>query len=212
MKIRVFLADDHAILRESLRNVLQREHDIEVVGEADNGIDAVRQAQERKPDVMVLDITMPGLDGIDATRRLTSAAMGTKVLALSAHAERHFIVQMLAAGARGYVLKTAGVAETVKAVRAVFHGESYFSQGAAAALFDTVGRSNGAASGDLLGRRERDVLVLLADGKTSHEIGAKLHITTGTVDAHRRNIMRKLGLHTIAQLTQYAIREHLISL
>jgi DNA-binding NarL/FixJ family response regulator len=214
MSIRVLLADDHAMLRQALRNVLEREHDVEVVAEANNGADALRLARELKPDVVVMDISMPGVDGINATRRLLAATPTARVLALSTHAERHFIMQMLSAGARGYVTKTAGISEMLRAVRALAAGQTYLCQEAANAMAEAV-RGNGKAggpSGETLGRRERDVLALLAEGKTSQQIGEKLHIATGTVDVHRRNIMRKLGLHTVAELTQYAIREGLISI
>ncbi len=211
---RVLLADDHAMLRQALRKVLEREGDMDVVGEANNGGDTLRMAKELDPDVIVMDISMPGVDGISATRRLTGSNSSAKVLALSTHAERHFITQMLTAGARGYVVKTASIAEMLKAVRTLAQGQTYLCQEAANAMADAV-RGNGKSggpSGDLLGRRERDVLTLLAEGKTSQQIGEKLHIATGTVDVHRRNIMRKLGLHTVAELTQYAIREGLITI
>ncbi len=214
MSIRVLLADDHAMLRQALRNVLERERDIDVVAEANNGADALRIAKELRPDVVVMDISMPGVDGINATRRLLTSTPAARVLALSTHAERHFIMQMLAAGARGYVTKTAGVNEMLKAVRAIAEGQTYLCQDAANAMAEAV-RGNGktgSPSGETLGRRERDVLRLLAEGKTSQQIGEQLHIATGTVDVHRRNIMRKLGLHTVAELTQYAIREGLISI
>jgi DNA-binding NarL/FixJ family response regulator len=208
------LADDHAILRQSLRQVLEHESDIAIIAEASNGPDALRLAKEAMPDVAVMDISMPGLDGINATRKLISDTPTLKVLALSAHAERHFVLQMVTAGARGYVVKTAGVNEIVKAIRAVAVDQPYLSQDAAHAMAEAVrGNGNAAApGGDMLGRREQEVLRLLAQGRTSQQIGSELHIAVGTVDVHRRNIMRKLDLHTIPQLTQYAIREGLISL
>ena len=214
MSIRVLLVDDHAMLRQALCNVLERESDIEVVAEANNGADALRIAGELRPDVVVMDISMPGVDGINATRRLLAAVPAARVLALSTHSERHFIMQMLSAGARGYVTKTSGVNEMLKAVRAIAGGQTYLCQDAANAMAEAV-RGNGKTGGpgsETLGRRERDVLTLLAEGKTSQQIGEQLHIATGTVDVHRRNIMRKLGLHTVAELTHYAIREGLISI
>jgi len=211
MRTRVLLADDHAMLRQALRNVLEREHDIDVCAEANNGTDALRMARELRPDVVVMDISMPAMDGINATRRLLAGTPSMKVLALSTHAERHFIMQMLAAGARGYVTKTAGITEMLKAVRAIAEGQTYLCQEAANAMAEAV-RGNAGSSAEALGRRERDVLALLAEGRTSQQIGEKLHIAAGTVDVHRRNIMRKLGLHTVAELTQYAIREGLISI
>jgi DNA-binding NarL/FixJ family response regulator len=213
-RAKVLLADDHAMLRQALRKVLEREDDIDVVGEANNGGDTLRLAKELAPDVIVMDISMPGVDGINATRRLIGGNSAARVLALSTHAERHFVAQMLTAGARGYVVKTASIAEMLKAVRSLAHGQTYLCQEAANAMAEAV-RGNGKAGGpggDILGRRERDVLTLLAEGRTSQQIGVKLHIATGTVDVHRRNIMRKLGLHTVAELTQYSIREGLITI
>ncbi len=214
MSIRILLADDHAMLRQSLRQVLEHEGDITIVAEASNGPDALRLAKEMAPDVAVMDISMPGLDGINATRRLIADTPKLKVLALSAHAERHFVLQMVSAGARGYLVKTAGVNEIIKAIRTVAADQPYLSHDAANAMAEAV-RGNGKAGapkGDVLGHREQEVLKLLAQGKTSQQIGAELHIAVGTVDVHRRNIMRKLDLHTVPQLTQYAIREGLISL
>jgi DNA-binding NarL/FixJ family response regulator len=209
MKTRLLLADDHVMLRQALRGILEREPDIEVVAEASNGADALRLAKELTPDVIVMDISMSGVDGINATRRLVASDAGVKVLALSTHAERHFIMQMLRAGVRGYVVKTAGITELLKAVRAISQGQTYLCQEAAKAMPGVV---HGNANGEALGRREREVLTLVAEGRTSKEIGAKLLIAKDTVEVHRSNIIRKLSLHTVAELTQYAIREGLITI
>jgi DNA-binding NarL/FixJ family response regulator len=211
-EVTVLLADDHALLRESLRQTLEREADIKVIAEADNGLDAVRLARELKPDVVAMDIRMPGIDGISATRALLAEMPDAKVLALSAHADRHFVLQMLGAGARGYVVKTSGIGAVVAGVRAVFRGRTYLCRDADAAMAEPVRRHGGFSNGDSLAQRETQVLALLAEGRTSQAIGEKLSIARGTVDVHRRNIMRKLGLHTIPELTQYAVRKGLISL
>jgi DNA-binding NarL/FixJ family response regulator len=168
-------------------------------------------ALDLHPDVTIMDIGMPGADGINATRRLVTSSPNLHVIALSTHAERHFITQMLSAGAKGYIIKSSGVAEMVKGIRAVSEGRTYLCQQAANAMAETL-RPNVGGGNCALARREMDVLRLLAEGNTSEQIGERLHIARGTVDVHRRNIMRKLGLHTVAELTQYAIREGVISL
>jgi two-component system NarL family response regulator len=215
MRIRVMLADDHKILREALRGVLAKEDDIEVVAEAGDGFEAMRLAREHAPDVLVMDIGMPGMGGIDATRRLAAECPGTRILALSTFMDRSMVLQMLEAGASGYVVKSAGSEELLRGIRSVARNNTYLSPEIAAAVVDSVrGKKLPAATPgrkDLLGRREREVLALLAEGKTSSEIADTLHIATSTVEVHRRNIMRKLGLHSVAELTKYAIRSGLTS-
>ena len=212
-KIRILLADDHTILRMALRTLLEREPDLELVADVDNGAEALRLAAELAPDVVVMDISMPGMNGIDATRQLLAANPGLKVLALSAHLERHFVMEMLKAGASGYVAKSANSAEMLRAIRAVAQHRTYLSTEVAAIMVDSVRRDalGHEVGGEPLGRREREVLTLVAEGKTSQEIASKLHISADTVIAHRRNISRKLGLHSVAELTKYAIREGLTS-
>jgi DNA-binding NarL/FixJ family response regulator len=211
-RVKVLLADDHALMREALRQLLDCEPDIKVIAEVDNGIDAVKRAKEVKPDVIAMDISMPGSDGITATRSLLAQMPDARVLGLSAHSEWHFVSQMLAAGARGYVVKTSGIADMVAAVRAIAHGRTYLCAAAAAVMASRMGEKRNPRSVDRLGSRETRVLTLIAQGKTSQAIGDELHIARGTVDVHRRNIMRKLGLHSVPELTQYAIRHGLISL
>jgi two-component system NarL family response regulator len=209
----VILADDHTILRMALRAFLARETDIRVVADVDGGAEALRLAAQLKPDVVVMDIGMSGMSGIDATRELVARNDGVKVLALSTHLERQMIVQMLEAGASGYVVKSTNGDELVRAIRAVAQNRTYLCPEVASVMIDSMRGKPPAADpgGERLGRREREVLALLAEGKTSHEIAQKLHISTSTVIAHRRNISRKLGLHSVAELTKYAIREGLTS-
>ncbi|MBI3140238.1 MAG: response regulator transcription factor [Rhodocyclales bacterium] len=211
MKTRLLLADDHRILREALRHVLEREEDIAIVAEAGDGDEALRLAGELKPDLALMDIGMPGLGGIDATRRLLAEHPDIKVLALSTFQDRRMVLDMLEAGASGYVVKAEGADELLRAIRAVARGQTYLCPEVAAAVIDAArGRqAPREPAGDRLGRREREVLALLADGRTSAAIGASLHIATSTVEVHRRNIMRKLGLHSVAELTKYAIRRGL---
>ncbi len=207
--IRLLLVDDHTIVRESLREVLEREPDIEVLGEAAAGDTGLAMAYQLAPDVVLTDIQIPGFDGIELTRRLAKECPAVKVLALSSHLDRRYVVQMLDAGAIGYVNKAAGRKELLQGIRAVAAGQRYLCQECAAMLVRTPPPGGKQVK---LGRREIEVLKLIAEGLTSTAIGDKLFIAPGTVEVHRRNIMNKLELHNIAELTQYAIREGLIGL
>lgn len=213
MSIRVLVADDHTILRDALHALLSREPDIDVVANADRGSEALRMAKKLAPNVVVMDIGMPGMDGIEATRQLIAATPRVKVLALSTHLERHFILQMLEAGASGYVIKSADGEELLRGIRAVAQNRTYLCAEAASIMVNSM--RHRAADLEItpghLGRRECEVLGLLAEGKTSQEIAAKLHIAASTVIVHRRNISRKLRIHSVAELTKYAIREGLTS-
>jgi two-component system NarL family response regulator len=207
--IRLLLVDDHTILRESLRTIFQREPDIDVVGEAVDGEAALARVHELSPDVVLMDIAMPGLNGIETTLRMVSESPEIKVLALSTHIERRFVTHMLNAGALGYINKAAGVEELLLGIRTVMTGARYLSRDIATILKNTPPDK---ASQARLGRREIDVLKLIAQGQTSAEVAKILFITTGTVEVHRSNIMEKLDLHSIAELTRYALRESLIQL
>lgn len=213
MPIRVLLVDDHRILRDALKGVLEREHDITLVGEAENGAQALEIAREARPDVILMDIGLPGMGGIEATRALRAEHPEIKVVALSTFSDRRIVLQMLDAGASGYVVKSAGRDELLRAIRAVAHGRTHLCADASAALVESLRSTKPADTppGERLGKREREVLQLLAEGLTSPEIGKHLHIATSTVEVHRRNIMRKLELHSIAELTKYAIRTGLTS-
>jgi len=208
MTIRIVIAEDQRMLRELLSALLVREPEFEVVGEAGTGGEALALAAQLNPDVMVLDISLPEVDGIEVARSLKGRLPALKLLALSVHTERPVVQQMLKAGADGYVVKTSALEELVHAIRAVAQGKVYLSPEVAR---DALAPQAAAQPG-MLGSRERQVLALLADGKRSSEIGERLHIATATVEAHRRNIMRKLGLHSVAELTKYAIRKGLTSL
>jgi two-component system NarL family response regulator len=207
--IRLLLADDHTIVRESLREVLERESDIQVVGDAGDGEAALALVHQLLPDLVVADISMPGLNGIALTQRIQRECKGVRVLALTTHLDRRYLVQMLDAGALGYVNKAAGRSELLLGVRAVAAGNRYLCQECAAMLVKTP---DGAGALAKLGRREIEVLKMIAKGQTSAAIAESLFIAVGTVEVHRRNIMRKLDLRNIAGLTQYAIREGLITL
>lgn len=212
VSIRLVLVEDHGLLREALRAIFANAGDIELVAEADNGAAALELARALAPDVVVVDIGLEGMSAIETTRRMLAQDPGIKVLGVSTIADRRMLLQMLEAGARGYVAKSAGSAELLRGIRSVARGETYLYAEAAAAIVDSLRRhATQGKPGDALGRREREVLQLLAGGKTSVQIAEALHIASGTVEVHRRNIMRKLDLHNVAELTKYAIREGLTS-
>jgi len=204
---RLLLVDDHAILRQSLRAILEREPDIEVVGEAGEGEAALALTRELAPDLVLMDFAMPGLNGVETTLRMVKESPKARVLALSSHLERRFVTYLLNAGAQGYVSKAAGIDELLLGIRTVMSGTRFLSRDVEAMLADTPPDK---ASQARLGRREIDVLKLIAQGRNSPEIAEILHIASGTVQVHRQNIMDKLDLHSIAELTQYAVREALV--
>lgn len=205
---RVLLADDHKILRQGLRTLLEQEKDIQVVGEADNGSSSVELTGELAPDVVIMDVAMPDLNGIDATRRITEADPRTRVLALSMHSDGRYVRGMLQAGARGYILKDCAAEELTHAIRTVMAGQVYVSPGVTGTIVnDYVRQLTAADQPATLTRREREVLQLLAEGGSTANIAAGLHLSVKTIETHRKRIMDKLGLRSIAELTKYAIRE-----
>ena len=211
----VVLADDHEIIRECLRSLLEKEPDIEVVGEASDGRTAVRLARDLSPHVVVMDISMPDLNGVDATRQILSRAPGTRVLALSMHSDRRFVARMLQAGAAGYLLKECAYGEFVQAVRAVAAGRTYLSPSIAGGIVETFVRQPDAeapSAAAVLTPRQREILQLVAEGRSTKQIAAHLHVSTKTVDTHRHEVMTKLGLHSVAELTKFAVREGLTGL
>ena len=208
MKMRVLLADDHKMFRHALRLVLEKEPNIDVVGEAGNGQELLTLAQQTSPDVVCMDISMPVMDGVDATRRLLAIRPGVKIIGLSAFTDQYYVMEMMNAGAAGYVTKGEAVEEIVRAITTVYDSQKkYLCPDIAAYVVDAMcnGASREPASSQL-SYRERQVLHLVADGCSSSEIAERLHLAASTVEVHRRNIMRKLNLHTIADLTKYAIR------
>jgi two-component system NarL family response regulator len=211
MTIRVLLADDHRILREALRTILEKESDIKVVGESDNGRATLKAAREMSPDVVVMDVAMPELNGVEATVRMLDRDPRLRVVALSAHSDKRYVLEMLKAGAAGYVTKAAAGTELLRAIRAVAKGMNYLSPDVASAVIGNIKESENTlpVPSSPLGRREREVLQLLAEGHRSQAIAERLCISPATVESHRRNIMRKLNLHSVAELTKYAIREGL---
>ena len=215
MAIRVLLADDHQLFRQGLRSMLANDAGIEVIGEAENGRRALELARQLVPDVVVMDISMPDLNGIEATRQIAARAPRTRVLALSVHSDRRFVTGILAAGAAGYLLKDCAFDELCRAIHAVAKKQVYLSPAVAGEVVDAYPRgSEGAASSALrdLTPRQREILQLLAEGRATKQIAAHLHVSVKTADTHRQHIMDKLGLHSVAELTKFAIREGLTSL
>lgn len=216
MKLSVILADDHQVIREGLRNLIADQSDMEVIAEASNGREAIDLCDEMQPDVVVMDVAMPDLNGIEATRQIISECPNTKVLALSMHSDKHYAAGMLGAGASGYVLKDCAFDELADAIRRIASGSSYLSpEIEGVVLRDYVERLSG-QGGDsafsVLTDREREVLQLVAEGHTTKQIAGDLHVSVKTVESHRQNIMDKLEIRSIAELTKYAIREGLTSL
>ena len=211
--MRVILADDHRMMRDGLRAVLEKAG-VEVVAEAANGREAIDEVRRVQPDIVIMDVGMPELNGIDATRRLAAEMPLVKVLALSMNADRRYVIAMLEAGAVGYLLKNSASEELLVALQAVTRGETYVSPAVAGNRVNpaTHGEApRGATRERPLSAREREVLQLIAEGKSSKEIGVTLGIAVTTVETHRRQLMDKLNLRTIAELTKYAIREGMTS-
>jgi DNA-binding NarL/FixJ family response regulator len=208
-KIRILLADDHAVVRQGFKMILGAQSDMEIVAEAGNGREAVEAAEKLRPDIVVMDVAMPELNGIEATRRITEASPHTRVLALSMHKDSVYVREILRAGARGYLLKDSPAGDLVSAVRAVASGEGYLSPAVSNAVLDDY-RRHVTNPIDLLTSREREVLQMLAEGKTNKEIAGVLSLSVYTVDAHRGRIMEKLNLHSINELVRFAVRNGLI--
>lgn len=207
--IRILLADDHALVRQGLRFILEAQDDMEIVGQAGNGNEAVELAEKLKPDVVIMDVAMPGLNGVEATRRLAASLPRTRVLALSMHKDSVYVREILRAGARGYLLKDSGDADLVAAVRAIAKGEGYISPAVSEAVLSDY-RKHVTDPLDLLTGREREVLQLIAEGKTNKEIATDLNLSVYTVEAHRGRIMEKLNLHSTGELVRFALRNGLI--
>jgi DNA-binding NarL/FixJ family response regulator len=208
-RIRILLADDHAVVRQGFKMILAEQPDMEIAGEAANGREAVELAEKIKPDVVVMDVAMPELNGIEATRRLAASAPHTRVLALSMHKDSVYVREILRAGARGYLLKDSPAQDMLAAVRAVAGGEGYISPAVSSAVLDDY-RKHVTNPIDLLTGREREVLQMLAEGKTNKEIATVLKLSVYTVDAHRGRIMEKLNVHSINELVRFAVRNGLI--
>jgi two-component system, NarL family, response regulator NreC len=213
-RLRILLADDHTVVRQGLRKILEDRPQWEVVAEAADGREAVRQAEEVKPDVAIVDVAMPLLNGIEAVRQIARKASGTRVLVLSMHNDEAYVTQMLRAGAAGYLLKDSADVDLVQAVEAVAAGKSFFSPAIARVIADDYVRQledRGASDRyELLSEREREIFQLIAEGKTNKEIAALLFLSPSTVDTHRSRIMEKLDVHSAAEIVLYAVRKGVI--
>ncbi len=213
-KIRILLADDHTVIRLGLKLLLERQADFEVVGEAEDGRKAIQLAESLQPDAIVMDVAMPNLNGIEATRQITTALPKVAVVVLSMHSDESYVMRALKAGAKGYLLKDSAEADLIQAIRTVVTGKSYFSAAVSKMLLEDYVqnlRQRGIEdSYDLLTPREREVLQLAAEGKSNKESAALLNLSAYTVETHRTNLMQKLGLHSVPELILYAVRKGII--
>jgi len=215
MAIRLLIADDHSILREGLKVLIDKEQDLSVVAEANNGVAVLEKARTLSPDVIIMDVAMPELNGIEATRQITSEMPEVKVIALSMHSDRRFVIEMLRAGASGFVLKHAAFEELITAIHSVIDGSSFLSSSIVDVVVrDYVKKLGGTDSPaySKLTTRERQVLQMLEEGKSTKETAFVLNVSVKTVETHRLNIRDKLGIDSLAELTKFAIREGLTSL
>lgn len=213
--IRIIISEDHPVVRKGLRLVLQEQHDFDVIGEASNGREAVRLVEALKPDVAVLDITMPNLNGIEAATQISARQPETNIVMLSMHADEGFVLRALKAGARAYVLKESRETDLIDAIRLVVDGKSFFSPAVSRLLVEDYVRQlqdkDVDDSYELLTTREREILQLVAEGRSNKEIAALLNVSVYTVETHRSNILEKLNLHSVPDLILYAVRKGVIS-
>lgn len=213
-QIRILLADDHTIIRSGLRLLLEQQSDFKVVAEASDGREAVELVSRHKPEVAILDIGMPELNGIEATRQILVVEPATQVVILSMHADEGYVLRALKAGARAYILKNSAESDLIRAVRTVADGKSFFSPVISKMLLEDYIRQirdkQVEDSYDLLTPREREILQMLAEGKTNKEVANVLHLSVHTVDAHRGNILQKLNLHGVPEMILYAVRKGII--
>jgi two-component system, NarL family, response regulator NreC len=208
-KTSILLADDHAVVRNGFRHILEAEWDFDVVGEASNGREALALTESLRPDVVVMDVTMPELNGIEATRRITKSCPKTRILALSMHKDSVYVREILRAGARGYLLKDSSQKDFLAAVRAIALGKGWLSPEVSDAVIEDY-RKHVTNPIDLLSSREREVLQMIAESKTNKEIATTLNLSVYTVEAHRGRIMEKLNLHSIGELVRFSMRNGLI--
>jgi two-component system response regulator NreC len=215
MPIRILLADDHTVVRDGLRALLEKQPDMAVVAEAADGRDSVRLAEELAPDVVIMDIAMPNMNGIEATRRITASCPRTAVVVLSMHQDESYVLRSLKAGAKGYLLKDSLRSDVIDAIRSVAQGRSFLTRKVSRMLQEDyvsqLQRRGLDDSYDLLTDREREILQLIAEGRTNKEVAGLLNVSLTTVETHRTHILQKLGIHSIPELILYAVRKGIIS-
>lgn len=218
MTIRILIADDHKIVCDGLKALLEKQPEMEIVAQAANGREAVKLADAHRPDMVIMDVAMPDLNGLEAMRQILSARPKTKVLALSMHADRRYVTGMLSAGASGYILKHCAFEELIQAIHTVRSNQVYLSPAIAGIVVQELAQPKGARTRrsspniQALTSREREVLQLISEGHSAREIAGRLHLSVKTIETHRRQIMEKLAIHSVADLTKFAIREGLTSL
>jgi len=215
VKIRLLLADDHKLFRDGLRSMLDGHKGIEIVAEASDGIAVTKLAGELHPDIILMDVSMPDLNGIEATRKISAEHPTIKIIMLSMHSDRRYITEALRAGARGYLLKDSAFDEVLTAIRDCSSGKIYLSSRIADIVINdyiNLARNADSSAFAILSAREREVLQLLAEGKSTKEIASQLKVSAKTIESHRKQVMDKLNLHSVAELTKYAIREGLTQL
>ena len=215
MEKTILICDDHKIFREGLRALLEKQPGIKVAGETRDGLEAVRLCRELSPDIVIMDISMPGLNGIEATRKISKAKKTARVIALSMHNDRKYVIEIFKAGARAYLLKDSAFEELLDAIKAVSCGRVFLSAGITSLVLSDYIKNpakNSQSAFTLLSAREREVLQLFAEGLSTKEISAKLGVSVKTVETHRKRIMEKLNIKNIAGLTKYAVKEGLVSL
>ena len=214
MPITILLADDHQLMREGLRLLLAQQQGMSIIGEAPDGLAACDLCERSDPDVVIMDINMPVLNGVDATRRISRRCRRTRVIALSVHSDQNFVLEMLRAGASGYLLKDCAVAELAGAIRTVVTGKYYLSPAITGSVLEDFLADQGEVKTNLglLTQREREILQMISEGRTTREIAGLLSISAKTVETHRMRLMKKLGLRSVAEMTKFALREGLTTL
>ena len=218
MTIRILIADDHKIVCDGLKALLEAQPEMEIVAQAANGREAVKLTHKQKPDMVIMDVAMPDLNGLEAVRQILLAHPRIKVIALSMHADRRYVTGMLSAGASGYILKHCAFEELVRAIHIVLSNQVYLSPAIAGIVVNELAQSRASRSrqspsaAQSLTSREREVLQLIAEGHNARDIAQRLHLSVKTIETHRRQMMEKLGIHSVADLTKFAIREGLTSL
>lgn len=210
--ISLVLADDHLLFRAGLRSMLEHEGELQIIGEAEDGHAAAQLVERLHPDILLLDISMPGLNGLETMRKLQELQTATRVIILSMHSDRHYVTEAIKAGARGYLLKDSTLEELVVGIRSVMRGDIYLSSRITGVLVNDYVSLSATVSGpsDLLTSREREVLQLIAEGSSTKDVASRLNVSVKTIETHRKRIMDKLDLHSVADLTRFAIREKII--